>query len=32
VRDLVEPDGLLHARCQFCAREYLLTPDAVLAR
>ncbi|GAM98218.1 chaperone protein Hsp33 [alpha proteobacterium U9-1i] len=27
--ELVEPDGLLHARCQFCAREYLLTPGEV---
>ncbi len=24
--DLVEPDGLIHARCQFCARVYLLEP------
>ena len=24
--DLVEPDGFLHARCQFCARLYLLDP------
>lgn len=29
LRDLVEPDGLLHARCQFCSREYKLTPEAV---
>lgn len=29
VLDLVEPDGALHARCQFCAREYQLTPEAV---
>lgn len=29
LRDLVEPDGLLHARCQFCAREYLIEPAAV---
>jgi len=27
--DLVEPDGAMHARCQFCAREYAITPDAV---
>lgn len=29
LRDLVEPDGLLHARCQFCSREYTLTPESV---
>lgn len=27
--DLVEPDGKLHARCQFCARLYLLDPAEV---
>ncbi|MGD9979788.1 MAG: Hsp33 family molecular chaperone HslO [Hyphomonadaceae bacterium] len=26
LHDLIEPDGKLHARCQFCAREYLLDP------
>ena len=25
--ELVEPDGAIHARCQFCARLYLLSPD-----
>jgi molecular chaperone Hsp33 len=25
--DLIEPDGNLHARCQFCARDYLINPD-----
>lgn len=29
LRDLVEPDGLLHARCQFCARDYLIEPEKV---
>jgi molecular chaperone Hsp33 len=29
LRDLVEPDGLLHARCQFCARQYLIAPEQV---
>ena len=24
--DLIEPDGKLHARCQFCARLYLIDP------
>lgn len=24
--DLIEPDGLIHARCQFCSREYLIDP------
>ncbi len=27
VSDLVEPDGLLHAKCQFCARLYLIAPS-----
>jgi len=26
---LIEPDGKLHARCQFCAREYLIDPAKV---
>jgi len=29
LRDLIEPDGLLHARCQFCARQYFIPPDQV---
>ncbi len=29
LRDLVEPDGFLHARCQFCSRSYRIAPDAV---
>ncbi len=29
LRDLVEPDGALHARCQFCAREYKIAPADV---
>ncbi|MCR6645748.1 MAG: Hsp33 family molecular chaperone HslO [Terricaulis sp.] len=29
VRELVEPDGLVHAKCQFCARDYRLTPQSV---
>jgi molecular chaperone Hsp33 len=29
LQDLIEPDGNLHARCQFCAREYLIDPKAV---
>jgi molecular chaperone Hsp33 len=29
LQDLIEPDGKLHARCQFCAREYLIDPKAV---
>ncbi len=24
--DLIEPDGKLHARCQFCSRAYLIDP------
>lgn len=24
--DLIEPDGMLHARCQFCARQYEIDP------
>lgn len=27
LRDLVEPDGFLHARCQFCARKFLIAPE-----
>jgi molecular chaperone Hsp33 len=27
--DLVEPDGFLHVRCQFCSRTYLLPPDGI---
>lgn len=30
IEDLIEPDGLLHARCQFCARTYRISPKAVL--
>jgi molecular chaperone Hsp33 len=26
IADLIEPDGKLHARCQFCARDYALDP------
>lgn len=29
LRELVEPDGLVHAKCQFCAREYRLSPESV---
>lgn len=29
LHDLIEPDGLLHARCQFCARQYLIPPGEV---
>ncbi|MBY0565554.1 MAG: Hsp33 family molecular chaperone HslO [Hyphomonadaceae bacterium] len=29
LQSLVEPDGMLHARCQFCARTYLIAPDTV---
>ncbi|MGD9967412.1 MAG: Hsp33 family molecular chaperone HslO [Hyphomonadaceae bacterium] len=29
LHDLIEPDGNLHARCQFCAREYLIDPANV---
>ncbi|MGE0044346.1 MAG: Hsp33 family molecular chaperone HslO [Hyphomonadaceae bacterium] len=27
--DLTEPDGAIHARCQFCARTYRIAPDEV---
>jgi molecular chaperone Hsp33 len=30
IADLVEPDGMLHARCQFCARLYLIDPEIVV--
>lgn len=26
-RDLVEPDGFVHAKCQFCARLYRIAPE-----
>ncbi|MCL4715139.1 MAG: Hsp33 family molecular chaperone HslO [Hyphomonadaceae bacterium] len=29
LRELVEPDGKLHARCQFCSRAYLIAPETV---
>lgn len=29
LRNLIEPDGLLHASCQFCARKYLIAPEQV---
>ena len=29
LRELVEPDGALHARCQFCSREYKIAPESV---
>jgi molecular chaperone Hsp33 len=29
LQDLVEPDGLLHARCQFCSRSYEISPNSV---
>ena len=32
LRDLVEPDGLLHAKCQFCARNYRIDPGSVSAK
>lgn len=31
LRELVEADGKLHARCQFCSREYLIAPERVVA-
>lgn len=30
LRELVEGDGKLHARCQFCSREYLIAPEHVV--
>ncbi|MBX9746671.1 MAG: Hsp33 family molecular chaperone HslO [Hyphomonadaceae bacterium] len=29
LEELVEPDGAMHARCQFCSREYAISPEAV---
>lgn len=29
LRELIEPDGFLHARCQFCARSYRIAPDNI---
>lgn len=31
LRELVEPDGMLHARCQFCSRLYYIPPEKVIA-
>lgn len=31
ITELIEPDGKLHARCQFCARKYLIDPAKVSA-
>ncbi|MEQ1618247.1 MAG: Hsp33 family molecular chaperone HslO [Terricaulis sp.] len=31
IEDLVEPDGTLHARCQFCARDYRIKPPVAIA-
>ncbi len=28
IADLIEPDGFIHARCQFCARTYRMLPSA----
>lgn len=27
LQELIEPDGMLHARCQFCARTYTIAPN-----
>ncbi|MFT3729365.1 MAG: Hsp33 family molecular chaperone HslO [Terricaulis sp.] len=29
LQELIEPDGMLHARCQFCSRTYLIPPESV---
>ncbi len=29
LHDLIEDDGKIHARCQFCSREYLIDPNLV---
>lgn len=29
MRTMIEPDGLLHARCQFCSRAYKIAPGDV---
>ena len=29
--DMVEPDGRIHVRCEYCARDYAVAPDAVAA-
>lgn len=30
--ELLEPDGFVHARCQFCARLYKITPERIAAQ
>ncbi|MEJ0022052.1 MAG: Hsp33 family molecular chaperone HslO [Alphaproteobacteria bacterium] len=27
IADLIEPDGLIHAHCEFCSRLYLIAPE-----
>ena len=29
--EMVEPDGRIHVRCEYCARDYAVAPDAVAA-
>lgn len=31
VSDLIEPDGMMHAKCQFCSRNYKIAPKALRA-
>ena len=31
IADLVEPDGAIHANCQFCARLYRVAPEKLKA-
>ncbi len=30
--DLIEPDGLIHAHCEFCSRLYLIAPEDLVAK
>jgi molecular chaperone Hsp33 len=31
IADLIEPDGLIHAHCEFCSRLYLIAPEDLQA-
>lgn len=32
LQDFVEPDGAIHAKCQFCGRDYRIAPEEVRGR
>ena len=30
--DMVEPDGKIHVSCEYCAKEYRLSPESLAAQ